>query len=336
MNKIDFMLSTEKENKGNLVDNQGQGEKLVQEETLSQDNKSHSKFEFNQIDRQDKENKLNIDKVKKYWRIFIKYFVLLLVTTFFLLPFVWILSTSLKLSNQIFVYPPQWIPKPLTFDNYKEAVTSIPFFLYIWNTIKLALLAMLGNIIVSPMVAYAFAKLKWKGRNLVFILVLATMMLPFTLTMIPLYATWSKLGLINTVVPLVAGDFLGKGYFVFLLRQFFLRIPDELIEAGRIDGASESRIFWQIAYPLVKPALVTVGIFAFVWSYTDFMGPLIYLKKPEMWTISIGLSQFTSSVGVNWPAMMAAAMLSIIPMVIVFALLQKHFMEGSTSSGIKG
>ncbi len=292
--------------------------------------------EHKQFDVQSKVNRFNKDRSKKIIKLIWKYLVLIIITIFFLLPFVWIFSTSLKLPQQIFVYPPQWIPNPISTDNYKEAVTTIPFLLYIWNTIKLALLAMLGNVLVSPMVAYAFSKLNWKGRDKVFILVLATMMLPFTLTMIPLYATWSKLNLINTVVPLVAQDFLGKAYFVFLLRQFFLRVPNELIEAGRIDGASEAQIFWKIAYPLTKPALVTVGIFAFVWSYTDFMGPLIYLKKPEMWTISLGLSQFTSSVGVNWPAMMAVAMLSIIPMVIVFAFLQRYFMEGSTSSGIKG
>ncbi len=292
--------------------------------------------EHKQFDVQSKVNRFNKDRSKKIIKLIWKYLMLIIITIFFLLPFVWIFSTSLKLPQQIFVYPPQWIPNPISTDNYKEAVTTIPFLLYIWNTIKLALLAMLGNVLVSPMVAYAFSKLNWKGRDKVFILVLATMMLPFTLTMIPLYATWSKLNLINTVVPLVAQDFLGKAYFVFLLRQFFLRVPNELIEAGRIDGASEAQIFWKIAYPLTKPALVTVGIFAFVWSYTDFMGPLIYLKKPEMWTISLGLSQFTSSVGVNWPAMMAVAMLSIIPMVILFAFLQRYFMEGSTSSGIKG
>ena len=292
--------------------------------------------EHKQFDVQSKVNRFNKDRSKKIIKLIWKYLMLIIITIFFLLPFVWIFSTSLKLPQQIFVYPPQWIPNPISTDNYKEAVTTIPFLLYIWNTIKLALLAMLGNVLVSPMVAYAFSKLNWKGRDKVFILVLATMMLPFTLTMIPLYATWSKLNLINTVVPLVAQDFLGKAYFVFLLRQFFLRVPNELIEAGRIDGASEAQIFWKIAYPLTKPALVTVGIFAFVWSYTDFMGPLIYLKKPEMWTISLGLSQFTSSVGVNWPAMMAVAMLSIIPMVILFAFLQRYFMEGSSSSGIKG
>ncbi|MDO5732534.1 MAG: carbohydrate ABC transporter permease [Eubacteriales bacterium] len=276
------------------------------------------------------------DRLRKRFRAFIKYLILALMTVFFLLPFVWILSTSLKEQNRVFVYPPEWIPRPVQWENYKLAITEIPFLHYIWNTIKIAFLAMLGNVLVSPMVAYAFGKLRWRGRDKVFILVLATMMLPFTLTMIPLYATWSKLGLVNTVIPLVAQDFLGKGYFVFLLRQFFMRVPDELMEAGRIDGASEGQIFWRIAYPLIRPALVTVGIFAFVWSWTDFMGPLIYLKKPELWTISIGLSQFTTSVGMNWPAMMAAAAISIIPMVVVFAFLQRYFMEGSTASGIKG
>ena len=167
-------------------------------------------------------------------------------------------------------------------------------------------------------------------------LVVATMMLPFTVTMIPLYSLFSKLGWINTYIPLVLPDFLGTAYFIFLMRQFYRNLPAEFMAAARIDGASELWVYARIALPLEKPAIVTVALFSFVWSWTDFMGPLIYLTKSTKWTIFLGLSQFTNTYGVDWALLMAASAIAILPMIILFFFLQNYFVEGSMSSGVKG
>lgn len=273
---------------------------------------------------------------KRKIKFYLRYIPLLVLGAFFLVPFLWLISTSLKGSDQIFSHPPKWIPNPVLFGNYKEAFEAIPYLDYLLNTVKTTSLAVLGNVISAPMIGYAFGKLKWPGRDKVFLIVMATMMLPFTVTMIPLYSLFSKIGWINTYIPLVLPDFLGKAYFIFLMRQFYLSLPEELLEAARIDGASELWIYMKVAVPLVKPAIVTVALFSFVWSWTDFMGPLIYLTRSEKWTISLGLSQFTNSYGVDWALLMSASAIAIIPMVILFFFLQKYFMEGSMNSGIKG
>ncbi|WP_312692813.1 carbohydrate ABC transporter permease [Caproiciproducens sp.] len=274
--------------------------------------------------------------VKKRMKRLGCYLLLCALGAFFLIPFLWLLSTSLKGTGQIFVNPPVWIPNPIKLSNYVTAFTAIPYMRYILNTMETTSLAVIGNLISAPMIGYAFGKLKWPGRDKVFMLVLATMMLPFTVTMIPLYGLFSRIHLINTYLPLVLPDFLGKAYFIFLMRQFFLNLPDELLEAARIDGATELQIYFKIALPLVKPAVVSVGLFAFVWSWTDFMGPLIYLTSDSKWTISIGLSQFTNSYGVDWALLMAASAIAIVPMVILFFVLQRYFVEGISTSGIKG
>ena len=263
------------------------------------------------------------------------YVILIVIGLFFIFPFIWLLDTSLKSDVQIFKYPPEWIPRPILFSNYTKALTTIPFMHYVWNTVKIVVFAVLGNVISAPVIGYAFSKLHWKGRDKVFILVLATMMLPFQITMIPLYSVYVKLGWINTILPLVAPDFFGKAFFIFLMRQFFKTIPDDLSEAARIDGASELRIFLQVILPLAKPAVTTVGLFAFIWSWTDFMGPLIYLTDSSKWTISIGLSQFTSSHGLDWSLLMAGSAMFMLPMAILFFLMQKVFVEGITMSGLK-
>lgn len=264
-----------------------------------------------------------------------QYMGLIVVGLFFFIPFLWMLSTSLKADNQIFAYPPTWIPKPMVWQNYVDAFTSIPYMQYIRNSMTTVFFAVLGNVISAPMIGYAFSKLHWRGREKVFLLVLATMMLPFQITMIPLYSVYVKLGWINTYLPLVLPDFFGRAYFVFMMRQFFNNIPNDILAAGRIDGAGEFRIYWQLILPLARPGIVTVALFAFVWSWTDFIGPLIYLTRPEKWTISLGLSQFATSFGFLWAQLMAASCLFIVPMVIVFFFLQRYFLEGISTSGLK-
>ncbi|MGV8984042.1 carbohydrate ABC transporter permease [Clostridium sp.] len=265
----------------------------------------------------------------------LSYVILIAIGMFFIFPFIWLIDTSLKSDMQIFTYPPQWIPKPLMLSNYTKALTTIPFMHYVWNTVKIVIFAVMGNVISAPIIGYAFSKLHWKGRDKVFILVLATMMLPFQITMIPLYSMYVKIGWINTILPLVVPDFFGKAFFIFLMRQFFMTIPEDLSEAARIDGASEFRIFYGVILPLAKPAVVTVGLFAFIWSWTDFMGPLIYLTDSTNWTISLGLSQFTSSHGLDWALLMAGSAMFMLPMIILFFLMQKVFIEGITMSGLK-
>lgn len=268
-------------------------------------------------------------------KVGLSYILLILIGLFFIFPFIWLLDTSLKSDVQIFKFPPQWIPKPLLFSNYTKALTTIPYMHYVLNTVKIVILAVLGNVISAPIIGYAFSKLYWKGRDKIFILVLATMMLPFQITMIPLYSMYVKMHWINTILPLIVPDFFGKAFFIFLMRQFLMTIPDDLSEAARIDGASEFRIFYQVILPLAKPAVVTVGLFAFIWSWTDFMGPLIYLTDSSKWTISIGLSQFTSSHGLDWSLLMAGSAMFMLPMIILFFLMQKVFIEGITMSGLK-
>ncbi|MCI8317263.1 MAG: carbohydrate ABC transporter permease [Lachnospiraceae bacterium] len=272
---------------------------------------------------------------KKLKRVGI-YAILLLVAAFFFIPIVWMISTSLKGSDEVFLSPPRWIPKNILWSNYTAAFEAIPYLKYLLNTLQTTGLAVIGNIISAPMIGYAFGKLRWPGRDKVFLLVIATMMLPFSVTMIPLYSMSAKFGWINTYIPLVLPDFLGKSYFIFLMRQFYMNLPDELLEAARIDGAGEFWVYKKIALPLVKPAIVTVALFSAVWSWTDFMGPLIYLNRAEKWTISLGLSQFTNTYGVDWSLLMAAAVIAIVPMVILFFCLQRYFIEGSMNSGIKG
>ncbi len=276
-------------------------------------------------------NRVTKAKLKKV----VLYLVLIILCIFFVAPFVWMLSTSLKSSNEVFMYPPVLIPEKFYWSNYREALTSIPFFTYIGNTAKVTSLAVLGNILTAPLVGYAFAKLEWPGRDKLFLLVLATMMLPFQITMIPLYSIYVKYGLINTYFPLVMPDFFGKAYFVFLMRQFFKTIPNEMSESARIDGASELQIYTRIMLPLAKPGLVTVALFAFVFSYTDFLGPLIFLTDETKWTLSLGLSKFTTSFGFEWTSIMAASTVFTIPMIIFFFFMQKYFVEGINTTGIK-
>ncbi len=272
---------------------------------------------------------------KKTFNKMMLYLALILLSLFFVMPFIWMISTSLKGSKEVFMYPPVLIPKKLQWSNYKEAFTSIPYMHYIFNTAKVTSLAVLGNIITAPLVGYAFAKLEWPGRDKVFLLVLATMMLPFQITMIPLYGIYVKYGLINTYFPLIMPDFFGKAYFVFLMRQFFKTIPNEIAESARVDGASEFQIYTRIMLPLAKPGLVTVALFAFVMSYTDFMGPLIFLTDETKWTLSLGLSKFTTTFGFEWTSIMAASAMFTVPMIIFFFFMQKYFVEGINTTGIK-
>ncbi|WP_308222866.1 carbohydrate ABC transporter permease [Metabacillus halosaccharovorans] len=220
--------------------------------------------------------------------------ILIVASFFFLIPFIWMVSTSLKPLDQVFTFPPEWIPKPFQWSNYIDAMNYIPFFTYLKNTIIITLFSTLGAVLSCPLVAYSFAKLKWPGRNILFIITIGVMMIPGQVTMIPLFLLFEKLGLVGTPYPLIIPAFFGIPFYIFLLRQFFMGLPDSLREAAKIDGAGEFRIYWQIMLPLAKPAVLAVGLFQFMASWTDFIGPLLYLTDSIQYTLSLGLQQFQS------------------------------------------
>ncbi|MDR0137590.1 carbohydrate ABC transporter permease [Metabacillus idriensis] len=261
---------------------------------------------------------------------------LILISILFLVPFFWMLSTSLKDQTQIFSFPPEWIPTPFKWSNYQEAVEYIPFFSYLKNTVVITVFSTIGAVLTCPLVAYGFAKLKFKGSNALFIVTIAVMMIPGQVTMIPLFILFEKLGWVGSPLPLIVPVFFGVPFYIFLLRQFFLGLPDTLMDAARIDGAGEFRIYWQIMLPLAKPAVLAVGLFQFMGSWTDFLGPLLYLTDETSYTLSLGLQQFQSQRGTEWGLMMAVSTLMTLPIIILFFFLQKTFIKGITFSGIKG
>ncbi|MFB3161531.1 carbohydrate ABC transporter permease [Neobacillus sp. 179-J 1A1 HS] len=272
---------------------------------------------------------------KKKVTRFSAHLVLIIASFFFMIPFIWMVSTSLKPLTQVFTFPPEWIPKPVKWSNYIDAMNYIPFFTYLKNTTIITVVSTLGAVLSCPIVAYSFAKLKWPGRNILFIITIGVMMIPGQVTMIPLFLLFEKIGLVGTPYPLIIPAFFGIPFYIFLLRQFFMGLPDSLREAAKIDGASEFRIYWQIMLPLAKPAVLAVGLFQFMASWTDFIGPLLYLTDSVQYTLSLGLQQFQSQKGSEWGLMMAVSTMMTVPVIILFFFLQKTFIKGITFSGIK-
>jgi multiple sugar transport system permease protein len=256
----------------------------------------------------------------------------------FALPFIWMISTSLKDDPQTFRVPPIWIPNPMRFANYPEALTKEPFGLFFYNTLWYAIPATIGAMISSAVVAYGFSRIRWRGRDMLFFLCLMTIMIPFQVRMVPLYLIFKNLGWLNSYKPLIVPAFFGNVYFIFLLRQFFLTIPQELSEAARIDGANEWRIMTHIILPLSKPALAVVGLFQFMDSWNDYLGPLIYLNRATLFPVSLGLAAFNSAFAesLRWPYTMAASTVVIMPIVLLFFFTQRTFVEGVSITGIKG
>jgi ABC-type glycerol-3-phosphate transport system permease component len=255
---------------------------------------------------------------------------------FFILPFLWLLSTSLKPDHQVFVFPPVWMPNPIKWVNYPKAVNYIPFFVYLRNTFVICVVSSIGAVLSCSLSAYGFSRIRWPGRDVLFTVMLSTMMVPFQVRMIPLFLTFRRLGLVNTYGPLTIPAFFGVAFFIFLLRQFFMTIPLELSDAAKVDGCSESGIYWRIILPLAKPALAVVALFQFIGSWHDFLGPLIYLNRRSMFTLSLGLRQFQTEHGAEWTFLMAASTLTILPIIILFFLTQKTFIQGITLTGLKG
>ncbi|MBU2563124.1 carbohydrate ABC transporter permease [bacterium] len=273
---------------------------------------------------------------KKIVNIFLKYFILLLITAMFLFPLLFMLSTSLKSIDEIFTRSFRLIPKVFHFENYTNALKTIPYLRYAGNTLFITVFNVVGQLLVSPMVAYSLSKVDWIGKRVVFVVLLSTMLLPYQVTMIPLYIIWQKLGLVGSYVPLILPAFFGYAFYIIILRQFFMSIPDSLLESAKIDGASEFQIYWKIMLPLCKPALTTVAIFTFLFTWSDFLGPLIYLTKQDKYTLALGLQQYMSEHTVAWEQLMAASAMFTIPIIIIFFFAQRKFIEGVVTSGLKG
>jgi len=269
-------------------------------------------------------------------RALLAYAGLCAMSVVFAMPFIWMVSSSLKDTGQIFQFPPTFIPRPVVWKNYTDAVSFIPFLRYLGNTLFVCAGAITGNVLSASLVAYSLGVLKWRGRDGMFKVLLATMLLPPQVTMIPVFIIFRFLGMIDTFWPLILPAFFGAPFFIFLLRQFFLGIPQELVEAARIDGCSEWTTYWRIVLPLSVPALLTVVLFSFIWTWTDFLTPLIYLQDQAKFTLSIGLQQFQESHGAEWGMLMAASTLITMPVIALFFATQKSFVEGIVTTGLKG
>lgn len=263
--------------------------------------------------------------------------VLVIGSAVMVIPFAWLVSSSLKGSGDIWVFPPKWIPSPIMWRNYVEALTTLPFHIYLKNTSLIVVLSMLGTLFSASLCAYGFSQYRFPGRDLVFMVLLSTMMLPSAILIIPQFVICRYLGWVNTFLPLIVPTFLGGGAFnVFLLRQFFRTLPRELSDAARIDGCSEFQIYLRIILPLAKPALATIAVFTFMFAWNDFMGPLIYINSPAKLTLALGLASFRGLYATQWHLLMAASVVMVAPVIIVFFCAQKYFVQGIVLTGMVG
>ena len=259
----------------------------------------------------------------------------------FIVPFLWTIGTSLKPLTDLYTFPPKFLPSVPRWDNYTDVFTLAPFATFLWNSVIVTALAVLGQTLSAAVVAYGFSRFRFPGRDILFIVVLATMMLPWHVTIVPSFLLYSKLGWINTFLPLIVPSFFGGGaFYIFLLRQFFLTLPRDLDEAAKIDGANSMHIFLQIILPLAKTALATVAIFAFIEHWNEFIGPLIFLNSPEKFTVAIGLRYFivTPFTGdePREAILMAASLIVALPPLALFFAAQKYFVQGIVTTGMKG
>ncbi|GGJ00595.1 sugar ABC transporter permease [Alicyclobacillus cellulosilyticus] len=272
---------------------------------------------------------------QRVYRVFI-YALLTALSALFLVPLFWMVSSALKSSSEVFVFPPVWWPKHPEWGNFKQALTTLPFGLYALNTLLIAVVNVVGNVVSCSLVAYGFARFRFPGRRILFMLLLSTMMIPSQVLLVPQFIMYHDLGWINTFLPLTVPAFFGSAFYVFLLRQFFMTIPPELEEAARIDGAGTFRIFTTIVLPQIKPALTAVAIFSFQGAWNDFLSPLLYLNDQAKYTLQLGLTQFQGSFHTDWNLIMAASVVVILPMLIIFFLGQRYFVQGITMTGTKG
>jgi multiple sugar transport system permease protein len=275
--------------------------------------------------------------------LLLTYAILVMGSIMMIMPLVWLVRSSLMDNSQIFIFPPQWIPNPIQWSNYPEALTSVPFGKYFLNTALIEVCVLAGVLLTSVITAHSLARLRWPGRNVVFAIILGSMMLPSAVTIIPLFVFWRELGALDSLIPLIvpawfgSGAYIGQGAFqIFLLRQFFMTIPKELDEAAYMDGGTPFAVLWRVIIPLSTPALLVVGIFTFIDVWNNFLEPVLYLNSEEHFTLALGLATFKGLYNAQWGYLMAASMAMIAPIIVLFFVGQRYFIEGITLTGIKG
>jgi multiple sugar transport system permease protein len=265
-----------------------------------------------------------------------RHVVLIIGSCMMLFPFLWMVGISLGTQSQLYQNPPQWIPNPVLVENYPSALRLLNFTAYLGNTAFITVLSLLGQLLSVTMVAFAFARLRWPGRNALFVVLLATMMIPPQVTQIPLYIIWRGLGAIDTYWPLIVPSYFGDAYLIFFARQFFMTIPIDMEDAARVDGCGYRDIYFKIMLPMSIPLILTVSLFAILWNWNDFYGPLIYLTSPEKFTLQLGLQTFsTSQYRLNFPYFMAAATVIVLPIIVIFLFGQRYFIRSIVLTGLK-
>ncbi len=274
--------------------------------------------------------------IRRLFYRFILYVVLVCLSCIFLFPFYWLIRSSFMSSSEIFTLPIKWFPSKFQWGNFREALTIRPFNIYFRNTIFLVALNLIANILSNSYIAFGFSRISFKGRDFWFAMLLSTLMIPYSVILIPQFIGWKTVGAFDTFWPLTLPHFFGNAFYVFLLRQFYMGIPKEYDEAASVDGASYLYIYWKIILPLSKPALMTVGVFTFMNTWNDFFGPLIYLNSENKLTLALGLRSFMGQYVSQWHLLMAASTVTILPVIVVFFLAQRAFIEGITFSGLKG
>lgn len=266
----------------------------------------------------------------------ILYAILTFLAILFILPIFYLFMGAFKAESELFRVPFKWLPDKFILDNFINMFSSIPFMRYLKNTLIIVVFNIAGSLLSCSLVAYGFSRLRWPGRDKVFILVLITMILPYQVTLVPLFLMFTKMKWIGTFLPLVVPCFFGNPFFIFLLRQFFTGIPQDISEAARIDGANELTIFSRLVLPMAKPALTTVALFAFIRSWNDFLGPLVFLGRDELYTLSLAASMLKSNLDPNWSVLLALGAVMILPVLMIFFVMQRYFIQGIAMSGIKG
>ena len=274
----------------------------------------------------------------RYWlAVAARHGLLIGVSILFMAPFYWMLITALKTQTTVFTTPIQWWPSSLHWENFVTVANypSFPFLLFMWNSFYYSSLVTLGTVLSCAAVGYGFARLRFPGRDILFLITIGTLMIPSIVTLIPTFVIFKTLGWIGGYAPLIVPSFFGSGFFIFMMRQFFLGLPKELDDAARVDGASEFRIFWQIMLPLVRPALLVMAVFTFLWTWQEFFGPLVYLQDTNKFPLSLGLFTFRGRRNTEWHLMMAGATLATLPLILIFFIAQRYFLEGIKLTGIK-
>jgi multiple sugar transport system permease protein len=264
------------------------------------------------------------------------YVLLFFTAASMIFPFYWMVATALKTEARVFAFPPEWVPNPPILDNFQYIFTDLPFGLYVYNSLKVSLLWTLGVVLSSSLAAYAFARVHFAGREALFMVTLAALMIPGQITMIPLYVIMTRIGWVDTHLPLIVPAYFGSAFGIFLLRQYFMTVPQDLNDAAKIDGCSHFGIYWRIMMPLSKPVLATLALLAFMGSWNDLLGPIIYLYDGKLFTLPLALTRFRGQYYTQWANMMAGATVSLVPILLIFLFTQQYFVRGVVLSGLKG